>query len=193
MAVFTNSPDDCQRIDWSVLCNGGGIALYWREEYLADDVRWLAAQNYDIYEFACDRWDAEASMYSDIERVLRFSEWWGPVWGHNLDALDDCLTDLPISDIGGAALVFHKFNVYASGSGSASIHSGRSRAEDLLDVLARASRYCLLNGKRFIVLVQTEDPNLRIGALGGTSPAWNRREWLNANRTPESRSKQKVD
>ena len=132
-------------------------------------------------------------MYADIERVLRFSEWWGPYWGHNLNALDDCLTDLPISDHGGAALLFHKFDVYASRSGSAIMHSGRSGAEVLLDEMAGASRHCTLKGKRFILLVQTDDPNMRIGALGGTSPAWNRREWLKANRTPVSRSKQEAD
>jgi hypothetical protein len=186
MALFTNSPDDWQRLDWQIL-RDGGIALYWREEYLVADVGWLAAQNYEIYDFECERWDSEDDMYSDIGRVLRFSEWWGPKCGHNMDALAECLTDLPIREDGGAVLVFHKFNAYASGSGSALMHSGRAVAEVLLDVLAGTCRFCLLNGSRFIVLVQTENPNIQIGQLGGVSPKWNRREWLNKNRTKESR------
>ncbi len=186
MTLFSNSPADWQRLDWQIL-RDGGIALYWRQEYLADDMRWLASQNYDMYEFDCERWRSEDEMYSDIGRVLRFSEWWGPEWGRNIDALDDCLTDLPISDDRGAVLVLNRFNVYASGSGAASMHSGRSEAEVVLDVMAGACRFFLLNGKRFIVLVQTENPDIQIGSLGGRSPVWNRREWLNAKRTPESR------
>jgi hypothetical protein len=95
--------------------------------------------------------------------VLRFSEWWGPEWGHNADALDDCLTDLPIRDDGGAVLVLNRFNVYASGSGSALMHSGRTEAEVVLDVMAGACRFFLVNGKRFMVLVQTENLDIQIG------------------------------
>ena len=121
MPPFTNNPDDWQRLDWHIL-RYGGIALYWRKEYLTDDVRWFASQNYDMYEVDCARWLSEHETYADIGRVLRFSEWWGPSWGHNSDALDDCLTDLPIRDDGGVGLVLSRFNVYASvyvsGSGS---------------------------------------------------------------------------
>jgi hypothetical protein len=79
MTLFSNSPADWQRLDWQIL-RDGGIALYWRQEYLTDDVQWFASQNYDIYEFDCERWRSEEEMYSDIGRVLRFSEWWGPDW-----------------------------------------------------------------------------------------------------------------
>ena len=41
MTLFTNSPEDWQRLDWQIL-RDGGIALYWRDEYLADDLQWLA-------------------------------------------------------------------------------------------------------------------------------------------------------
>ena len=102
------------------------------------------------------------------------------------DAFDDCLTDLPIRDDGGAVLVLNRFNVYESGHGSVLMHSGRAEAQAVLDIMARACRFFLLNGKRFIVLVQTENPNLQIGSLGGASPVWNRRERLSANRSPES-------
>jgi hypothetical protein len=76
MTLFSNSAEDWQRLDWQIL-RDGGIALYWRQEYLADDVWWLASQNYDIYEFDCELWRSEDEMYSDIGRVLRFSEWGG--------------------------------------------------------------------------------------------------------------------
>jgi hypothetical protein len=78
---------------------------------------------------------SEDEMYSDIGRVLRFSEWWGPEWGHHINALDDCLIDLPIRDDRVAVLVFNRFNVYASGSGAALMHRGHAEAEVVLDVM----------------------------------------------------------
>jgi hypothetical protein len=98
MALFSNSPEDWQRLDWQIL-RDGGIALYWRPEYLAD-----------------------------------------------------------------------------------------AGAEILLDVMAHACRFHLLNGRRFVTLVQTENPNYRVGRLGSIAATWNRREWLDAKRRPESRT-----
>ena len=186
MTLFNNSSEEWQRLDWQIL-RDGGISLYWRPEYLAEDVNWLAAKGYDIYEFDCERWNSETDMYSDFERVLRFSEWWGSKWGQNLNALDDCLGDLPIRNDGGVALVFHRFNAFETGSGSAPMPNGRTFAADLLDVLAATCRFHLLNGKRFVTLVQTENHNYRVQSLGAVSTSWNRREWLNANREPGSR------
>jgi hypothetical protein len=185
MAPFSNSPEDWQRLDWEIL-RDSGIALYWRHEYLTEDVQWLTAHNYDTYQFDCEQWNSESAMYSDMERVLHFSDW-GLGWAENFDALDDCLEDLPIREDGGAAFVFHRFNVYASGCGSALMPSGQSKAEVLLDVLARTCRFFLLNGKRFVTLVQTENPDYRVGRVGAVAPSWHRREWLDSKRRPELR------
>ncbi|HLY60845.1 MAG TPA: barstar family protein [Terriglobia bacterium] len=181
MAHFTNRQEDWQRRDWQML-REGGISLYRRNEYLADDMQWLAGQNYTIYEFDCGRWNSEDEMYSEFERVMRFSEWWGPTWGHNMDAFEDCLSDLPIRKDGGAVLVLRRFNIYASGAGSALGHNGLTKADILLDVLVRACRFFLLTGRRLITLVHTENPDIQFGPLGAVSPAWNRREWLIKNR-----------
>jgi hypothetical protein len=127
-------------------------------------------------------------MYSDIERVLRFTDWWGPKWGRNFDALDDCLPDLPIRADGGAVVVFRRFNVYASGYGSATMHSGRTHAFVLLDVMARAQHFFLLTGKKLIVFIQTENPKIEMEGIGGVSPVWNRREWMIKDRITEAPS-----
>jgi hypothetical protein len=90
MTLFSNSPADWQRLDWQIL-RDAGAALYWWQEYFTDDV---ACESDDIYDCDCERWRSEEEMYSDIGPVLRFSEWRGPESGHNINALDDCLTDL---------------------------------------------------------------------------------------------------
>jgi hypothetical protein len=80
-----------------------------------------------------------------------------------------------------------KFDAFVSGIGSTSMRSNENVAEIVLDILAGSSRFLLLNGGRLVTLVQTNDPNLRIGKLGGATPQWNRREWLDAKRRPDSR------
>jgi hypothetical protein len=182
MAPFSNSPEDWQRLDWKIL-RDGGIALYRRPEYLAEDVQWLTAQNYKIYEFDCAQWTSESQMFNDIGRLLGFSEC------RNFDALDDDLSDLRIREDGGVALVFRRFDVYATGPGSALMASGPNQAEVLLDVMARASRFHLLIGHRFVTLVQTENPDYRVRGLASVSATWNHREWLGVSRRPESQSR----
>ena len=181
MAFFNNTPEDWKRLDWQIL-RDGGIQLYWRREYLVQETKWFAVHNYDVYEFACDTWSSPEAMFSDLGRVLRLPDW----WGQNVNALDDCMDDLPLTESRGAVMVLTNFDVYAAGSGSALMHSGRPEAEVILDILAQASRFHLLNGRRLVVLVQTNDPKLRIPELGGMTPQWNRREWLNSKREPTS-------
>jgi hypothetical protein len=180
MAPFTNAREDWQRLDWQIL-RDGGITLYCRPKYLAEDVQWLASRNYAIYNFDCAKWRSDDELYSDFASVLRLSEWWGRDWGRNLDALDDCLSDLPIRDDGGAALVLRRFDAYARGCGAALVSSGGSRADALLDIVVRASRLFLLTGKRLLTLVQTDDRQFKLPSLGVVSPVWNRREWPSGN------------
>jgi RNAse (barnase) inhibitor barstar len=182
MAYFNNSADDWQRIDWQVL-RDGGIALYWRSEYLAEDARWLHEHDYELYEMDCAKWSSRDDMFADFDRAFRLPEW----WGRNFDALDECMADLPLDEKLGAALVLRHFDSYASQFGAAPLARRETEAVVILDILARASRFHLLNGRRFVVLVQSDDSNLQIEQLGGMTPQWNRREWLTASREPNSR------
>ena len=177
MPFFNNGPDDWQRLDWQIL-RDGGILLYWRHEYLIEDSQWFAKHDYDVFEFGCEIWESRDSMFSDFARVLRLPDY----FGRNFDALDECIADLPLTENRGAVMVLTKFDAYAAGAGSAPMQRVKNEAELVLDIIARASRFHLLNGNRLVALVQTNDPKLRIGALGGASPQWNRREWLNSNR-----------
>lgn len=182
MSLFKNTVEGWQRLDWQII-RDGGIALYWRQEYLADDIKWLKDHNYDVYQLDCERWRSEDEMYSEMGRVLRFSEWWGPRWGHNTDALRDCLTDLPVREDGGAVLVLHRFDIYAGGPGAASANDGHTKAEAFLDLMVRCCRIFLLTGRGFITLLQTNDPKIMLRSIGAVSPVWNHREWLTKNRS----------
>lgn len=177
MPFFNNTPDDWQRLDWQIL-RDGGIHFYRRSEYLIEDTKWLANHDYDLFEFGCQSWTSQDDMFSDFARVLRLPDY----FGRNFDALNECIADLPITENRGAAIVLARFDAYAGGAGSAPTQRMMNEAETVLDIIASASRFHLLNGNRLVALVQTDDPELRFGVLGGNTPVWNRREWLNASR-----------
>lgn len=101
-------------------------------------------------------------------------------YGKNLSALDECmLDDLAVPDSGGLALVLNHYDRFAN---SAHASHERSTAEVVLDIFAKAVRYHMLFGRRLLILVQSDDPNIQFGRLGGVTACWNHREWLNKNR-----------
>jgi hypothetical protein len=177
MAAFNQQDSHENRLDWEIL-RDGSVALYWRRELLDEDVSWFRQQNYQVFSFDCERWRSTEAMHTDFERMLNFPAY----YGRNLDALNDCLSHLPVPDVGGIALVLNRFDAYAKGPGAAPAGSGRPEAEVVLDLLARASRYYLLTGRHLLTLVQTDDPHTRFDDLACVFADWNRREWLKKNR-----------
>jgi Barstar (barnase inhibitor) len=182
MAAFDQQEDSRKRLDWEIL-RDGGINLYLRREYLDADIDWLRSQHYQVFPFDCTKWRSSEVMHADFARTLSFPSY----YGKNLDALHDCLEeDLFVPDVGGVALILDRFDVYAKAQGTTLIPSGRAEAEVLLDILARATRYFLLTGRRLLTLVQSDDPEIRFDKLACVFADWNRREWLYKNRGLDS-------
>jgi hypothetical protein len=152
--------------------------LYRDPAILAQDMRWLTNEKYQLYSLDCQRWISDDLMHADWQLILSFPDY----YGRNLDAFNDCLSDLSVPDVGGTALVLGRFDAYSKKAGAVVMHSGRTGAEVVLDILARTSRYFLLTGRRFFTLVHTNDPTADYGRLGGESAQWNRHEWLNKSR-----------
>jgi hypothetical protein len=89
--------------------------------------------------------------------------------GLNFDALADSLTDIDVPRDSGLMVALDNF-------------TEANRGDVLLDVLARGSRWWLLFGRIFGVLVRTDDATYDGPVVGGTPLNWNGREWLNADR-----------
>jgi|SRR5271156_1594948 len=178
MAAFSQDDEFGNRLDWKIL-RDGGVALYWRREFLDQDIEKLRQERYQIFSFDASRWTSDKEMHGEFAQVLSFPAF----YGKNLHALNDSLDDLAVPEVGGVALALIRFDAYAAGPGSDCVAAGgRSRAEILIDIFAGASRYFMLTGRRFLTLVQTDDPETCLGKLGGTSAVWNSKEWLNKNR-----------
>ena len=175
MAAFGQDEDNT--LDWEIL-RDGGISLYRNRQYLSDDAQWLELRGYRTLAVDCAIWTSYAAMHESLEESLSFPAY----YGRNFNALEDCLWDLEVPDDGGLALILKSYDTYARGLGSANQKTGMDDAKAVLHILAGTSRYFLLFGKRFIVLVQSDDPRMSFEGLGGVATQWNRREWLNKDR-----------
>ena len=176
MAAFDAQDQTQETLDWIIL-RDGGIALYLRREYLDEDLEWFRQQSYELYSFNCEKWTL-SGMHADFERTLNFPSY----YGSNLDALWDCLQDLSVPQRGGTVIVLNRLDAFQKGLGAAVLPSGRAEGEIVLDILARTSRHFLLTGRRFLTLVQSDDPRLHVEGLAGVATIWNWRELQNENR-----------
>jgi len=177
MAAFNSDVSDEGPLDWIIL-RDGGIFLYWRSELLADDLSWLKQNGYQIVSFSTGEWRSEYEMHESLQEALTFPDY----YGRNLDALNECVwDDMVVPDAGGLVIVFRGYDRFAKVLGKRATDQ-KSTAEIVLDIFARAVRYHMLYGRRLIILVQSGDPDIRFGPVGGQPPRWNQREWFNKDR-----------
>jgi hypothetical protein len=176
MVAFRQDEED--RLDWQIL-RDGSISAYRNSICLGEDVEWLRRNDYEVYPFDCSTWTSESAMHDDLAQRLSFPAY----YGSNFDAFNDCIkNDLPVPDAGGITLILNRFDLFVAGAGATQWPSSKTGAQILLDILAGASRYYLLTGRRFMTLIQSDDPKLRMEKLGCSHLSWNRREWLNKSR-----------
>lgn len=177
MAIFTTAEADNQQLDWTIL-RDGGVYLYWRQEILADDLKWLKSNGYRVVTFEAAEWESEHRMHESLKVQLSFPEY----YGNNLNALDECmLDDLVVPDSGGLAIVLNHYDRFSKPLNHVDSDE-RITEEVLLRVFAKAVRHHMLFGRRLLILVQSEDPKIEFGRLGAVAACWNQREWLNKNR-----------
>jgi hypothetical protein len=160
------------------LLRDGPVTLFWRLRFMLEATDWLNDHSYEVVRMTAREWTSDHDMHTAIAAALDFPDY----YGHNLDALNDCMRDVVSHDYGwspdsaGLAIVFTGYDAYAA-------RSPRS-AQIVLDILADHSRVAMLFGRPLVVLVQSDDPDILFEPVGASSVGWNRAEWLNANRGP---------
>ena len=136
------------------------------------------ANGYRLIDFDASTWKSEERMHDALESGLSFPDY----YGENLDALDECMCeDVVVPDEGGLVLVFHHYDQFAKAVRIDKANA-RSLAELVLHVLARAVRHHILFGRGLMILVQSNDPQIRFDSLCPIAAGWNPREWLLKNR-----------
>ncbi len=146
-------PADVLRVDRQLLLNGP-IALYDDRDRLRQHIEALESYGYCCPAFECSAWDTVAAMHGALADGLSFPDY----YGHNLDALNDCMGDLDIPEVGGTALVLWRFDGFA--------RRFPEVAWQVLDVIAGTSWFHLQYGRRLLGLVQSDDRELRFAPVG---------------------------
>ena len=169
MAIFQKEAELLHPLDWTLLQNGA-ITLYRRPRLLEEDVEWLRGHHYRVDRFDCSTWFSESEMHEALSSGLEFPDY----YGRNINALNDCISEIEIPLEGGRVLVLNRYDYFAA--------KFPDLAWSVLDVMESNARRLLLFGLRLIVLVQSDDPGISFDPVGGRPVKWNSREWLDKSR-----------
>lgn len=162
-------------IDYRLAINGF-VTLFWSRQVLGSTVDWLSDHGYRVVQADASAWRTELDMHMDVALVLNFPDY----YGRNLDALNDCLSDVAACEYGfsrddtGLALVVYGFDRF--------VHHEVRAAHALLDIFAVQARCAALLGHRMLCLAQSDDAHLALPPVGATPVTWNDAEWADSNR-----------
>lgn len=161
--------------DWPYI-RDGAITLFWRAEKYEEAMRVLEQAHYRLVRVDCD------TVQGFCIALGTGLDWQGQFgyqpWSGNLNALAEGLADPPFSRKGRLAVCLTGFHRLA--------RADQSFALGVLDVLAAGARDRLAEGRRLVVLVQTDDARFQTAALGGRSANWNAAEWPDSARQSDA-------
>lgn len=164
------------------LMSNSFVRLFWRVELFEQALASLTEHGYDVARLDASAWTQASDLHRDIAAALDFPDY----YGHNLDALNDCLRDVVAGDYGadasaaGFILAFTGYDKFAA-------HCPRE-ANVVLDIIADQARRALLSGYRVCCLVQSDDPGIEFEPVGAMPVMWNDAEWLDSRRRPDAGS-----
>lgn len=161
VAVF--HPEDCNRLDFEILAEGG-VALYYQHEILGEDLAWFALERYEVIQFDEETLDSVDGFHFEARLKLGFPENYEPT----LDNLRDALSELDVPSEGGIALVLPGAHRMAE--------EDREGFNSLVGLISELSHEFLLTGQRFLALVQSDDGELEVGPVRTRPILWNPRE-----------------
>lgn len=94
-------------------------------------------------------------------------------YGKNLDAFNDCLSDIVPSGEG-CVLVLKKFDKFNARDKDTAYH--------VLDIIENNSWRLLVGNQKLIAFLHSNDPQLHLQSLGALPVLWNNEEWMNQSR-----------
>ncbi|MFF4319552.1 barstar family protein [Streptomyces sp. NPDC001568] len=153
------------------------VTLFWRQRFLNQAVQRLEDRDFRVVRLSAGQWTTEQDMHRAIAAALQFPDY----YGHNLDALNDCLGDVagygPYDDSAegaGLVLAFTDYDRFTAVCPRA--------AQAVLDIIADRARHAAVLQRRLICLVHSNDPDIQFDPVGAMPVMWNSDEWLDSNR-----------
>jgi len=158
-------PDDSNflhgRLDWAILQNGWS-SLYCKEDILEKDLSWFRDSGFTLIELDCSGWSSTVIIHASLSTALDFPDYYGNNW----DALNDCLSGVPIPEEGLVVVLRHFDQMQ------------REWGQTIADIFAGNSRRKLLFGRKLILLIQVDNRSFELSKVGGCPVLWNGREFF---------------
>ncbi len=154
----------------------GLIELYRDAGVLNAEIERLERLGAQTMRVDAGSWDANSFLVA-LAQTLDFPEY----FGGNLDALSDCLAGSVAGEYGYRPvpgyrlLAIYQFDSF--------VRSASHRSAALLEVLHDTAILALKLGNPFLVLLQSDDPDLSLPKIGGRTIAWNHAEFLRSKRS----------
>ena len=169
MAAFEPGSELTHYLDWN-LVQDGFVTLFGDRDRLQEALDWLTNHGYHVVFLDAASWADPDRLDDDIAAGLDFPDY----YGRNLNALEDCLSDVAEGRYGvrpdatGLVLVLVNYDQFAA--------ADPVQAHDFLDIYARQARHAALIGHRMTCLIQSNDPDLGLAPVGAQRVRWNSRE-----------------
>ncbi|MEV7282444.1 barstar family protein [Streptomyces sp. NPDC093111] len=151
------------------------VTLFWRKRLLTQATERLEDCGFHVIRLEAGQWSTERDMHRAMAAALDFPDY----YGHNLDALNDCLGDVACyggyddaPDGAGLALAFSDYDRFTTTCPRA--------AQVVLDIIADQARQATVLRRRLICLVQSNDPQIRFEPVGAMPVMWNSEEWADS-------------
>ncbi|MFJ3713754.1 barstar family protein [Streptomyces sp. NBC_01267] len=153
------------------------VTLFWRRRLLTEAELRLEECGFRVVHLAAGEWASEQDMHRDVAAALQFPDY----YGHNLDALNDCLGDVACygpydgSPEGtGLVLSITDYDHFTAACPRA--------AQVVLDIVADQARQAAVLRRRFFCLLHSNDPDIQFEPVGAMPVMWNSDEALDAKR-----------
>ena len=157
------------------LLQNGCIVMYYSPFLMEQHSCELVLAGWTFKEIYAASKGSQNEFFDQVSMQLDFPDY----FGRNLDALNDCLSDIVLPESRRLAFGLTRFDLLAQQSADF--------AHAVLDIFARMERSCLMRNERILLLIQSSNPNLNFPPVGGTPVLWNFKEWHNADRMKSPR------
>ncbi|MCC9071335.1 barstar family protein [Flavobacterium sp. F-65] len=155
MIKFTNEPESWKRLDYEIIASGF-LKPYNDYSVLGNDTEWLHSEGYKIITFDCSEWVNNEMLHNSLHSKFDF-----PVYyGHNWDALQECLNEIEIQD-NGLVVVFDSLDTI-----------NIKNAHMLIDIFVSSAQRHLIFSQRLLILIKVESRNFRLNDFGGFYFRW---------------------
>lgn len=159
-SIRFNRHELLERVDLLVL-EHSSISLYtdrphdarWLEERLL----WLRQHSYIVRYVDCEGWQTQNDFFQHVRTTFRLRQ----CYLDRLSDFQDAVHGMSVPAQGGLVWLFLHFDSFAKRE--------PEFCHSILDIMERYSRRLLVIGGRWIVMLQTKDPELRFSGIGGCS------------------------